>query len=141
MVSSFRCTRRVEFADTDMAGIAHFSVFFRYMEECEHAFLRSLGLSVVTRDAEGEIGWPRVSAQCDYVRAARFEDVLDIELRVADVQEKSVTYEFVFSLEDNPVATGRMTAVCCRIVPGERPRSMPHPEAFRGQVQVYSASP
>ena len=46
MPYEFRCRQRVEFADTDMAGIVHFSNFFRYMERAEHEFLRSLGLSV-----------------------------------------------------------------------------------------------
>src|SRR5213078_989612 len=46
MPAVFRTTRRVEFADTDMAGIVHFANFFRYMESAEHEFLRSHGLSV-----------------------------------------------------------------------------------------------
>ncbi|HMO64742.1 MAG TPA: acyl-CoA thioesterase, partial [Verrucomicrobiota bacterium] len=32
MPSEFRIVRRVEFSDTDMAGIMHFSAFFRYMK-------------------------------------------------------------------------------------------------------------
>lgn len=42
----FHWRRRVEFAETDMAGIAHFSSFVIYMEQAEHALLRSLGTSV-----------------------------------------------------------------------------------------------
>jgi acyl-CoA thioester hydrolase len=42
----FHWRRRVEFAETDMAGIAHFSSFIIYMEQAEHALLRSLGTSV-----------------------------------------------------------------------------------------------
>ncbi len=58
MTSVFRTTRRVEFADTDMAGIVHFANFFRFMEAAEHEFLRSRGLSVAM-DWEGErIGFP-----------------------------------------------------------------------------------
>ena len=38
---TFRTTRRVEFRDTDAAGIVHFSAFFFYMESVEHEFLRS----------------------------------------------------------------------------------------------------
>ena len=37
----------VEFAETDAAGIVHFSVFFRYMEEAEHAVWRQAGLDIV----------------------------------------------------------------------------------------------
>ena len=46
MPAPFRTTRRVEFADTDMAGIVHFANFFRYMEAAEVEFLRARGLSV-----------------------------------------------------------------------------------------------
>ena len=40
MATPFRVTRRVEFHETDMAGIVHFSNFFRYMEFAEVEFLR-----------------------------------------------------------------------------------------------------
>ena len=46
MPHTFRTRRFVEFSDTDMAGIAHFSSFFRYMESAEHELVRSVGLSV-----------------------------------------------------------------------------------------------
>ena len=42
MACEYRHLRMVEFADTDMAGIVHFSRYFRYVEEAEHAFLRSV---------------------------------------------------------------------------------------------------
>ncbi|HCE02754.1 MAG TPA: acyl-CoA thioesterase, partial [Acidobacteria bacterium] len=45
-MSEFRLTRRVQFYETDSAGIVHFSVFFRYMEEAEHAMWRAAGLSI-----------------------------------------------------------------------------------------------
>jgi hypothetical protein len=45
----FRATRRVEFNETDLAGIVHFSNFFRYMETVEGAFYRSFGQSVILR--------------------------------------------------------------------------------------------
>jgi 4-hydroxybenzoyl-CoA thioesterase/acyl-CoA thioester hydrolase len=114
----FRTTRRVEFADTDMAGIIHFTAFFRYMEEAEHAFLRSLGLSVVM-DWEGQsLGFPRVSASCDFVSPARFEDVLDVDVTLARIGTKSLTYEIAFSLRGAPIASGKLSAVCCKMRPG-----------------------
>ena len=93
----FRVKRIVEFADTDMAGIAHFSAFFRWMEAAEHEFLRARGLSVVL-DWEGQrLGFPRVSASCDFTRPVRFEDVLDVEVRLERLGEKSATYAVAFS--------------------------------------------
>ena len=118
MPAAFRTTRVVEFADTDMAGIIHFAAFFRYMEAAEHEFLRSRGLSVAWRDAASDpVGFPRVSASCDYRTPARFQDVLDIAVTPARVGRKSVTYEFEFTRQGEPIARGQITAVCCRTTP------------------------
>jgi acyl-CoA thioesterase FadM len=46
MIAAFSLERRVEFCDTDSAGIAHFSSVAVYMEQAEHALFRSLGMSV-----------------------------------------------------------------------------------------------
>src|SRR4051812_43106379 len=62
----FHTFRLVEFADTDMAGIMHFSAFFRFMEAAEHALLRSLGLSVYSEINGEVVTFPRVAASCEY---------------------------------------------------------------------------
>jgi acyl-CoA thioester hydrolase len=123
----FRATRRVEFRDTDAAGIVHFSAFFNYMEEVEHAFLRSLGLRVIMRDASGTLGWPRVAATCQYQAPVRFEDVLDVELSIRRVGEKSVTYSFTFAHAGRSIAHGEITTVCCRVPSDGVPRSIAIP--------------
>ena len=124
---SHRTTRRVEFRHTDAAGIIHFSSFFEYMEEVEHEFLRSRGLSVVMRDEEGQLGWPRVSVHCDFRSVVKFEDILDIELSLARRGDKSVTYAFTFTHQGRLVAEGQMTSVCCRLLPDHPPRAIPIP--------------
>lgn len=114
-MSSFRLERRVDFCDTDLAGIVHFANFFRYMEAAEVAFLKSLGLNV-TLEWNGErLGFPRVSVHCDYVSPARFDEVLDIDVSLQRLGSKSVTYEFAFSRAGVPIARGKMTSVCCRV--------------------------
>jgi len=70
----------VEFADTDMAGIAHFANYFRWMEEVEHAFFRSLGLSVAMRHEHIEIGWPRVKSSFEFHKPLRFEDDFEVQI-------------------------------------------------------------
>jgi YbgC/YbaW family acyl-CoA thioester hydrolase len=117
MSAPFRVSRRVDFCDTDMAGIIHFSNFFRYMEFAEVAFLRSRGLSVAMTWGNEHLGFPRVSATCDFLRPVRFEDVVEIEVRVERVGSKSVTYTFDFTHDGVPVARGRISAVCCRVHP------------------------
>ena len=78
MPTPFHTTRLVEFADTDMAGIVHFANFFRFMESAEVEFLRSRGLSVAMIWEGMKIGFPRVSASCDYLRPIRFQDVVKL---------------------------------------------------------------
>jgi len=119
-MTMFQTRRRVEFRDTDAAGIVHFSAFFPMMEAAEHEMLRSLGVAVLPKRESGEspLTWPRVSASCDYQAAARFEDWLDIEVQVAHIGRTSVRHEFHFRCGGKPVATGQLTVVCCRLEPG-----------------------
>ena len=140
MTKPFTTIRRVEFSDTDAAGIAHFSAFFLFMEQAEHELLRSLGLSVMTRDAEGKISWPRVSVKCDFTSAVKFEDMVSVEIRIVRLGEKSVTYGFHFSCAGRPIATGETSAVCCRIVPDQPPRSIPIPANMALALQTYQQS-
>src|SRR5205823_1609476 len=111
----FTTTRRVEFSDTDMAGIMHFSNFFRFMEAAETSYLRARGLSVSWRADGVKWGFPRVSVSCDFQKPARFEDVLTISVTVEKIGAKSVTYRFDFTNQNGEVlAVGRMTSVHCR---------------------------
>lgn len=113
MSSPYTLKRTVAFSETDSAGIVHFANFFRYMEDTEHAYLRSLGLSVHRDLDDGVAGFPRVSAQCDYRRPLRFEDEFTITVRVAARTDKSVTYGFTFEKagEESPIATGTLKVV------------------------------
>src|SRR5260370_30413046 len=79
-----------------MAGIMHFSNFFRFMEAAEHAFLRSLGFSVVLSRSGLEVHLPRVHAECDYLIPVRFEDQILIRLLVEKKGARSLAYQFRF---------------------------------------------
>lgn len=104
----FRHRRRVEFAETDLAGIAHFSVFFRYMEEAEHALWRACGMSIAP---PGKPGWARVAAAFDFKAPLRFEDEFDILVEIADVGRRKIRYAFTFTHGDRLIGTGSMTTV------------------------------
>jgi acyl-CoA thioester hydrolase len=137
--TAFVTTRRVEFSDTDAAGIAHFAAFFRMMEQAEHELLRSVGLSVVTRDGAGTMSWPRVAAKCDFRAAARFEDLLEIEVRVVRVGARSVTYAHRFLRDGQELAAGEITAVCCRIHEGKPPEAISIPSEFVDKLREFAA--
>lgn len=200
----FQALERVEFRDTDAAGIAHFSVFFNWMERAEHAFLRRLGFSVVQATAEGKISWPRVAANCDFFRPIGFEQLFGVQVHVVRMGRSSCTYRFQFLSLDTwsstvplavlpasavdelaeeaagqgdfpvkpnltvrsaatqqpfldgiknpnwlssrdwfdtpdiqPFASGTITAVCCRVEPGQHPKSIAIPELLRQRLAEF----
>jgi YbgC/YbaW family acyl-CoA thioester hydrolase len=137
MAYEFKAIRRVEFSDTDLAGIMHFSNFFRFMETAEHAFFRSLGFSIV-----GNVGWPRVHAQCDFKAPLRFEDEVEIHLLVREKRSKSLSYIFKFSkLNAAPpeeVARGKLTVVCVRHGKGKM-KACAIPKAIADKIKVAPA--
>ncbi len=114
---SFSISRRIQFSETDMAGVVHFANYFRMMEEVEHAFFRSLGLSVSMQWEGQHISWPRVAAGCDYSGPIRFEEEIELRLRVVKVGSKSFTYEVDFVREGLRVAVGKITSVCVAMRP------------------------
>lgn len=120
MAYEFRAKRRVEFAETDLAGIMHFSNYFRYMESAEHEFFRSLGLTVHTATETGMRGWARVHASCDFVEPLRYQDKVEIHLLVSEKRSRSISYLAIFRKANGEqvqstgveIARGRMTVVC-----------------------------
>ena len=115
--SSFRYHRRVEFADTDLAGMVHFSRIARYMEEAEHALWRAAGLSIVS--AVHAMGFPRVAVAINFKAPLYFEDEFDIDVRITEISSRSISYSHAISRGDTAIATGTMTAVCVRKVDGK----------------------
>lgn len=134
-MSEFIVRKRVEFSDTDMAGIVHFAVFYRWMEQAEHEYLRSLGLRIMEKQADGTyIGWPRVSANCHFHAPAHYEDELEIRLQVERIGVKSLTYVMEFWRGATRLATGRMKAACCICRPDGTLTSIEIPASFRDRI-------
>ena len=138
MASFFETSRRVEFCETDMAGIVHFSNFYRWMEQAEHEFFRSLGLTIVNPQPDGiTFGWPRVSASCRFESPARYEDVLKITLTVQRIGVKSLTYDVRFTTDGRPVANGTMKTVCCAMERNQPLRSVVIPEEYTSRIEEH----
>ena len=142
MATEFKMTHRVEFADTDMAGLIHFSSYFRYMEVTEHAFFRSLGLSIVLTGGE-KVGWPRVHVECDFKGPLYFENEVEVHLRVRAKGERSLTYDFNFRrIRPEPaieVGRGSITAVCVTKDQSGILKAVPIPEAVARKIEAAPA--
>ena len=140
-MAPFTTRRRVEFRDTDAAGIVHFSAFFFWMESVEHELLRAAGVAVMDRGADGvDASWPRVSASCDYLSAVRFGDELEISVSVEAIGRSSVTYAFAFAHDGRIVARGRVVAVRCLMRPGEKPESVAIPADIVRRLDAHRAA-
>jgi acyl-CoA thioester hydrolase len=138
MPSEFSLTRQVEFHETDMAGIMHFANFFRWMETCETAFYRSLGLPLISFLPGQVIAWPRVNVSCAYRAPLRFNDTVVVKLFVKKLTTRSVTYVFQFRKDGALCATGEVTAVCVTGDAGGGMVAQPIPADVRAQLQEAS---
>lgn len=145
MAHDFVLERELAFHETDMAGIAHFSNFFRWMEMAEHAFLKSLGIEPVVQDGEQFWGWPRVRASCEYHAPIRFGDRFEVHLFVKEIKPKAVVYFFRFRkvLEDGgrqALAKGEMTAVYAGFdVPKQSMRALDLEAALKERIEEAPA--
>ena len=133
MPAEFHYRRRVQFSETDLAGIVHFSWYFRYMEEAEHALWRHLGMSI--SPPKPEVGFPRVNATCDFKAPLRFEDEFDCRIRVESIGQRSIRYACTICLGDAVVATGTMTSACVARDDDGKVRAIDVPEAVVARLR------
>lgn len=121
-ISTYKIRRNVDFSETDMAGIVHFSNFFRWMEAAEAAFFKELGIALINTDGEDITGWPRVRADCAYHAPLTFGDEVEVCLSIKALKIRAIEYGFTFMKtsdgQTEKVATGKMTTVFAK-----RPKS------------------
>jgi acyl-CoA thioester hydrolase len=136
MPTEYRLKRRVQFYETDQAGIVHFSCFFRYMEEAEHALWREAGMSIAQVGAE--IGWPRISTSFDFHRPLRFEDEFEVSLQIVDIAERTIRYACLITRGETKIATGSLTIACVSKRPNEPMKSIAIPPDIVSRLSAAS---
>ena len=132
--------KRVEFHETDRAGMIHFSNYFKYMDTAVAEFFRALGLpGPLTRywggTQDDELDWPYASVSCDFKKPAHFDDLLQIHIWVKRIGNKSLTFGFSFRKESEELAVGQAIVVCSRGVQGQ-PRTLEIPQEIRERLIV-----
>lgn len=137
--SGFVYHRRVQFPETDATGIVHFTNYFKYMEEAEHAMWRAAGLSISPPGAA--IGWPRIGASFDYRKPLRFEDEFDVHIRVTGKTKKTIRYEAELRKDGETIGTGSLTIICVSRRPDEPMRAIDIPADVDAAFQAASGSP
>ena len=125
--------RRIEWSDTDASGMYHNTAAFRFIEVAETTLLERLGF---VHDVYGR--HPRVHIEADFLRPLRFRDLVDIELRVAEVGRTSVTYAFEMRSGDEVAVRGKAVAVLMTAIDGE---PTPWPDAYRQLLTTAGPQP
>jgi acyl-CoA thioester hydrolase len=129
----FRHVRRVQFYETDQAGVVHFSWYLRYMEEAEHALWREAGLSIAP--ADHAVGFPRVAASVEFLKPLHFEDVIEVWIKIEAITNRSIRYASKITCGGETMATGTHTAVC--VAKGSKPmRAIEIPESIRKRLKA-----
>jgi acyl-CoA thioesterase FadM len=118
--------RRVEWMDTDAAGIYHWTTAFRFAESAEAALHTALGIADVTFGAT-----PRVHVEADFERALVFNEVVEVELAVRAVGRTSVEYGLAIRGGDGQAVAGTIKA--CFIDRSTR-RAVPWPDEIRERL-------
>jgi acyl-CoA thioester hydrolase len=135
-LSEHRYRRRVQFADTDMAGVVHFSGIARYLEEAEHALWRAAGLSILPPGSP--YIYARVALSIDFKAPLHFEEEFEVLIRITAISRRSITYSHTITRGDTVIATGTMTAVCARKGP-DGMDAVEVPAAIRERLAVWIA--
>jgi acyl-CoA thioesterase FadM len=105
--SEFRAT----FADTDAAGIVHFTTVLFWVEATEEALFRDLKLPFFTQQGASVKGFPRVRIECDYKAPIYREDVVTLALHPRELGDKKIIWSFTALVQGREVAVGSLISV------------------------------
>ncbi len=104
-------TLRVRFCETDLMGIVHHAQYLTYFEAGRVEWLRRRGIAYSTWTAK-EIHLPVVDATLRYRAPARFDDLLVVETRLAELRWASVRYEYTVRRGEQVLAEGSTRLAC-----------------------------
>ena len=129
----FSAFTRVGFSDTDAQGIVYYGRYLPYFDLARveyHRHLGQLGLDSGGRELVMR------ALDVDYLAPARFDDLLEIFVRLSRIGRTSVTYEFAaHRVEDDLLmVTARQTLV---LVDLDERRAHPIPDSFRERMQAF----
>jgi acyl-CoA thioester hydrolase len=122
---------RVGFSDTDAQGVVYYGRYMPYFDLARTEYHRHLG-----RVHLGDVDFAMRAVTVDYVAGARFDDLLEVFVRVERIGTTSITYDHAaYRIEDDTLmATAKATLVCIAL--NER-KAVPVPGTFREQIEAF----
>lgn len=120
----FRTRLRTRFAETDLQGVVHHSVYLVYFEQARVEYFKHLGFDFWELRRGGDFDITVVEAQCKYLAPARFDDELEIAVWVSQVRRASFTIGYSIYRGETLIAYGQTVQAAIDPRTG-RPRSLP----------------
>ncbi len=120
---------RISYGETDTMGVLYYAEYLHLFERGRSEFIRARGMSYATVEERG-VMLPVREAQCRYRSPARFDDLVQLRVRITEWGRASLTfaYELYSENRDRLLATG-MTQHACVNASG---RPVAVPEWLRG---------
>ena len=126
---------RVQFSDTDAQGVVYYGRYMPYFDQARTEFHRHLG-----RVHLGGVDFAMRAVTVEYVAGARFDELLEIFVRVERIGTTSITYDHAaYRVDDDGdtlMATAKATLVCIAL---DERKAVPVPEAFRERMAEFAA--
>ncbi len=130
---------RVIYGDTDQMGIAYYANYLRWFEIGRNEFIRAKGLRYRDFEERFSLRLPVVEAQVSYRAPARYDDVLSVETRIADVKRASARFLYRLARDGEEIATGNTLHACVDLA--GRIQRMPQELLARLSAPAGAASP
>ena len=122
---------RVAFSDTDAQGVVYYGRYMPYFDLARTEYHRHLG-----RVRLGDVDFAMRAVTVEYLAGARFDDLLEVFVRVERIGTTSITYDHAAyrSGDDLLMATAKATLVCIAL---DKRKAVPVPQAFRDQIESF----
>lgn len=125
---------RVIYGDTDAGQVVYYANYFRWFESGRRELMRSLKIDYIDLNKKNIIT-PVVEAHCNYFHPARYDDVVIVETRIAQVKEKSIKFENrVFRKKDGKLLAEGYTINV--FVNKKKMKSMKMPDEIRKKIKL-----
>jgi acyl-CoA thioester hydrolase len=96
---------RVPYADTDQMGMVYYANYFIYFERGRTELLRQLGLTYKELETK-KLFFPVIDANCHYQASAKYDDLIEVRTRIAEIGGASVTFSYEIFLDDKILVRG-----------------------------------
>ena len=129
---------RVRWGDVDAAGIIFYGAYIRFFEFAETELFRSVDLPYSVMFDELDVWLPRVHLECDFHRAARLDDLLEVSVFVGRFGTKSMQLNFEVRRkgEDELIADAHFVLASVRRDTFE---TVPIPDELKTRLAPYTS--